>query len=187
MFRLYYSIFWGKATHYHHTPHEAPYVMTIPLMILSFGAMFSGFLPFNELVTSDGMPFEAHIDWSIAIPSILIAILGIGGATLMYMKTNGLPDKLAGIFGQTYKWAYHKFYIDEVYLFVTHKIIFNRISAPIAWFDRHIVDGFMNLIARVVEKTSYLIKDLQSGRLQQYGFVFVTGAIALVLLFVYLW
>ncbi len=187
MFRLYYSIFWGKETHYHHTPHEAPYVMTIPLMILAFGAMFSGFLPFHELVTSDGMPFEAHIDWSIAIPSVLIGLLGIGVATLMYLKSNELPDKLAGIFGQTYKWVYHKFYIDEVYMFVTHKIIFNRISAPVAWFDRHIVDGFMNLIARVVENTSNLIKDFQSGRIQQYGYVFITGAIALVLIFVFLW
>jgi NADH-quinone oxidoreductase subunit L len=72
-------------------------------------------------------------------------------------------------------------------MFVTHKIIFNRISAPVAWFDRHIVDGFMNLIARVVENTSNLIKDFQSGRIQQYGYVFITGAIALVLIFVFLW
>jgi NADH-quinone oxidoreductase subunit L len=187
MFRLYYSIFWGKATHYHHTPHEAPYVMTIPLMVLAFGSIFAGFLPFHALVTSDGLPFEAHIDWSVAIPSILIGLTGIGVATFMYMKSNALPDKMAGAFGSTYKWAYHKFYIDEVYLFVTKKIIFGYISTPVAWFDRHIVDGFMNLIARTVENTSKLIKGFQSGRVQQYGFVFVTGAIALVLIFVYLW
>ena len=187
MFRLYYSIFWGKSTHYHHTPHEAPLVMTIPLMVLAFGAVFSGFLPFHELVTSDGLPFEAHIDYSIAIPSVLIALLGIGGATFMYLKVTAVPDKIAGIFGQSYKWAYHKFYMDEVYMFVTKKIIFRYISEPVAWFDRHIVDGFMNLIARVVENTSKLIKGFQSGRLQQYGYVFVTGAIVLVIIFVYLW
>jgi NADH-quinone oxidoreductase subunit L len=187
MFRLYYSIFWGKTTHYHHTPHEAPYVMTIPLMILAFGAVFAGWLPFHALVTSDGMPFESHIDWSIAIPSVLIGLLGIGAATAMYMKTNGLPDKLAGIFGHTYKWAYHKFYMDEVYMFVTKKIIFGYISVPVAWFDRHIVDGFMNLVARTVQNASNLIKNFQSGRLQQYGYVFVTGALALVLIFVFLW
>ena len=187
MFRLYFSIFWGKATHYHHTPHEAPYVMTIPLMVLAFGAVFAGFLPFNELVTSDGLPFEVHLDYSIAIPSVLIALLGIGIATAMYRKTNSLPDKLAGVFGNGYKWAYHKFYMDEVYLFVTKKIIFAYISVPVAWFDRHIVDGFMNLVARIIQNASDLIKNFQSGRLQQYGFVFVTGAIALVLIFVYLW
>jgi len=187
MFRLYYSIFWGKATHYHHTPHEAPYVMTIPLMVLAFGAVFAGFLPFNELVTSDGMPFEAHLDYSIAIPSVLVALLGIGIATAMYRKTNSLPDKLAGVFGNGYKWAYHKFYMDEVYLFVTKKIIFAYISAPVAWFDRHIVDGFMNLVASTIQSLSNLIKNFQSGKLQQYGYVFVTGALALVLIFVYLW
>jgi NADH-quinone oxidoreductase subunit L len=187
MFRLYFSIFWGKATHYHHTPHEAPYVMTIPLMVLAFGAVFAGFLPFNELVTSDGLPFEVHLDYSIAIPSVLIALLGIGIATAMYRKTNSLPDKLAGVFGNGYKWAYHKFYMDEVYLFVTKKIIFAYISVPVAWFDRHIVDGFMNLVARLIQNAAELIKNFQSGRLQQYGFVFVTGAIALVLIFVYLW
>jgi hypothetical protein len=45
----------------------------------------------------------------------------------------------------------------------------------------------MNLVARTVDNTSNLIKNFQSGRLQQYGYVFVSGAIALVLIFVYLW
>ncbi len=186
MFRLYYSIFWGKHTHYHHTPHEAPATMTIPLMILAFGAVFSGFLPFHELVTSDGLPFEAHINYGIAIPSVLIGVLGIVVATLMYRKETAVPAKMAGGFGSFYTWAYHKFYMDEVYLFVTKKILFNLVSRPVAWFDRHIVDGFMNLIARVIEKSSYLIKGLQSGRIQQYGYVFVTGTIVLVIIFVFI-
>ena len=160
--------------------------MTIPLMILAFGAVFSGFLPFHELVTSDGMPFEAHIDYAIAIPSVLIGVLGILVATLMYRKETAVPDKLAGGFGNFYTWAYHKFYMDEVYLFVTKKVLFNFVSRPVAWFDRHIVDGTMNLIARIIEKTSYLIKGLQSGRIQQYGYVFITGTIVLVIIFVFI-
>ena len=187
MFRLYYNIFWGKETHYHHTPHEAPATMTIPLMVLAFGSVFAGFLPFHNLVTSDGLPFETHIEYAVAIPSVLIGLLGIAIATIMYRKETAIPVKIATGFGQFYKWTYHKFYIDEVYLFVTHKIIFNYISRPVAWFDRHIVDGFMNLIARVVERSSIMIKGFQSGRIQQYGFVFVSGTIALVIIFIYLW
>ncbi|HOW31584.1 MAG TPA: NADH-quinone oxidoreductase subunit L, partial [Bacteroidales bacterium] len=187
MFRLYYNIFWAKETHYHHTPHEAPYIMTIPLMILAFGSVFAGYLPFSHLVTSDGLPFAAHINWSVAIPSIIIALAGIGVATFMYMKTNGLPDKIANAIPHFYKWAYHKFYFDEIYLFVTKKIIFRYISTPIAWFDRHIVDGTMNGIAGLTQLTSNSIKDFQSGRLQQYGFVFVSGAVALALIFIFLW
>jgi len=187
MFRLYFSIFWGKETKYKHTPHEAPATMTIPLLVLAFGSIFAGFLPFHNLVTSDGMPFETHINYLVAIPSVLIGLLGIGIATIMYRKETLLPARLTTGFGYFYTWAYHKFYMDEVYLFVTHKIIFNYISRPVAWFDRHIVDGFMNLIARVIEKSAYLIKGFQSGRVQQYGFVFVTGTVALVIIFIYLW
>jgi len=187
MFRLYYGIFWGKETHYHHTPHEAPYIMTVPLMILAFGAIFSGFLPFEELVTSDGLPFEIHTEYIVAIPSVLIALLGIGVATLMYRKVNGLPDKLAGAFGSFYHWSYQKFFIDEIYLFVTKKIIFRYISRPIAWFDRHVVDGTMNGIAGITQFASVNLKGLQSGRVQQYAYVFVSGAVILILIFVYLW
>jgi len=187
MFRLYYNIFWGKENHYHHTPHEAPYVMTIPLMVLAFGSVFSGFLPFHELVTSDGLPFESHIDWSIAIPSILIALLGIGVATVMYRKESAIPDKVAGTLAHLYKWSYRKFYIDEIYLFVTKKIIFRYISRPVAWFDRHVVDGTMNGIAGITQFASVNIKGFQSGRIQQYAYVFVSGAAILILIFVFFW
>jgi len=186
MFRLYYGIFWGKNTHYHHTPHEAPRVMTIPLMILAFGSIFAGFLPFHNLVTSDGKGFESHIDWMIAIPSVLIGVIGIVIATIMYKKPTAIPDKMAGTFRNLYKWAHRKFYMDEVYLYVTRKIIFRYISVPIAWFDRHIVDGTMNGIAGMTVWAAFAVKGLQSGKLQQYAFVFVGGTVVLVLIFVYL-
>jgi NADH-quinone oxidoreductase subunit L len=187
MFRLYFSIFWGKDTHYHHTPHEAPKVMTIPLLFLAVASIFSGFIPFHHLVTSDGMPFDTHIDYGVAIPSVLIALAGIGLAAMMYRKENTLPEKMAGRFKAIYKWSFNKFYIDEIYLFVTKKIIFRYISAPIAWFDRHIVDGTMNGIAWVTQYVANLIKGLQSGQLQKHAFVFVAGAVLLLLIFIYLW
>src|SRR5450759_3994822 len=84
MFRLYFSVFWGKDTHYSHEPHEAPATMTIPLMILAFGAIVAGFIPFNKLVTSDGKAFESEIELMIAIPSVLIGLLGIGIASVSY-------------------------------------------------------------------------------------------------------
>lgn len=186
MFRLYYGIFWGKNTHYHHTPHEAPKVMTIPLMILAFGSVFAGFLPFHDLVTSDGKGFESAIDWFVAIPSVLIGVVGIVIATILYKKESAMPDRMAGSLKYLYRWAHRKFYIDEVYLFVTRKIIFRYISVPIAWFDRHIVDGTMNGIAGMTVYAAYAVKGLQSGKLHQYAFVFVSGAVILVLIFVYL-
>jgi NADH-quinone oxidoreductase subunit L len=104
----------------------------------------------------------------------------------MYRKENTLPDRLASTLKHGYKWAYNKFYVDELYLFVTKKIIFRRISQPVAWFDRHIVDGTMNGIAWVTQTVSDRIKGLQSGQLQKYGYVFISGAVALALVFIYL-
>ena len=187
MFRLYFNIFWGNETHYHHTPHEAPATMTIPLIILALGSAFAGIIPFNKLVTSDGMAFESEIEWAIAIPSVLIGLAGIAIAFIMYGKKTEIPDKLAATFKYTYKWAYNKFYIDEVYLFVTKKIIFRYISEPVAWFDRHIVDGTMNAIASVTQIVSFRIRGYQSGQLQKYAFVFVTGAVLLAIVFIFLW
>jgi NADH-quinone oxidoreductase subunit L len=187
MFRLYFNIFWAEETHYHDTPHEAPAIMTIPLIVLAFGAAVSGFIPFHKLVTSDGKAFETEIEWTIAIPSVLIGLLGIGIAFILYSKKTTIPDRLAATFKYTYKWAYNKFYIDEIYLFITKKIIFRCISEPVAWFDRHIVDGTMNAIASVTQEVSFRIKGFQSGQIQKYAFVFISGVILLAVIFIYLW
>jgi proton-translocating NADH-quinone oxidoreductase, chain L len=187
MFRLYFNIFWGKETQYQHTPHEAPFSMTIPLIILALGSIFTGLIPFNELVTSNGQVFESEIEWGVAIPSVLIGLLGIFVAMVMYRKENNIPDKVAKALKNTYKLAYNKFYIDELYLFVTKKIIFRYISEPVAWFDRHIVDGTMNSIATVTQVVSFRIRKFQSGQLQKYAFVFVSGAILLAVLLIYVW
>jgi NADH-quinone oxidoreductase subunit L len=187
MFRLYFSVFWGKDTHYHHTPQEAPATMTIPLIVLAIGSVVTGFIPFNKLVTSDGKILESELELAVAIPSVLIGLLGIGIAYVMYRKENSISDKLAARFKYSYKWAFNKFYIDEVYLFVTKKIIFRYISEPVAWFDRHVVDATMNGIAAVTQSVSFRIRGFQSGQLQKYAFVFITGAIMLVILLIYLW
>ncbi|MFN8241068.1 MAG: NADH-quinone oxidoreductase subunit L [Bacteroidales bacterium] len=187
MFRLYFNIFWGKETHYHHTPHEAPATMTIPLIILAVASVFTGFIPFHNLVTSDGKGFESEIELIVAIPSVLIGLVGIGIAWIMYKKETTIPDRVASSMKYTYKWAYNKFYFDELYMFVTHKIIFRYISKPIAWFDRKIVDGTMNRIAEVTQHASYRIRGFQSGQIQKYAFVFLSGAIGLALLIIYFW
>ena len=185
MFRLYFSVFWGKDRHYHHTPHESPLSMTIPLMFLATASVFSGFLPFHHMVTSDKMGFVTEMNYAVAVPSVLIGLLGIAMAWILYKKESAIPAKMAARFGSLYTVTFNKFYIDEVYMFVTKKIIFNNISRPIAWFDRHIIDGFMVGIGLVTEKVSYQIKGMQSGQLQHYAFMFVAGTLALALSMIY--
>jgi len=84
--------------------------------------------------------------------------------------------------GGLYRAAYRKFYIDELYLFVTKKIIFNLIGRPAAWFDRNVVDGAMQGSAVLMMAVSKAIKGLQSGKLQTYTMYFLGGIIVLVVI-----
>jgi NADH-quinone oxidoreductase subunit L len=161
--------------------------MKIPLIILSGGAVFAGFFPFAHLITANGLPLETSIDPRSAIFPVTLATAGILLARRMYRKQNELPQKMASSLRGLYAPAYKKFYIDEIYLFITKKIIFNLIGKPAAWIDKNIVDGGMNLLATITAKISELIKGLQSGKVQNYALYFFSGIIGLALLFIYLW
>ncbi|MDD6210964.1 MAG: NADH-quinone oxidoreductase subunit L [Bacteroidales bacterium] len=186
MFRLYYNIFWGKASKHEHTPHEAPASMTTPLIILAAITCVAGFIPFGEFVSSNGQPYIIHIDSTVAITSVVIALISISIATIFYRKTSVIPERLARTFHGLYTAASHRFYIDEVYLFITKNIIFKHISAPIAWFDRHIIDGAMNLLATGTQKTAYAIRGFQSGQIQQYAWVFLVGTLLIISLLLFI-
>ena len=183
MFRLYYNIFWGRENrelHAAHRPHEAPLTMTLPLVFLAAVTCVAGFIPFGKLVSSDGMPYTIHIDRSVAGVSLCVAAVAIALATWMYLRERQtVANALAARFRGLHKAAYHRFYIDEVYQFVTHKVIFRFVSTPIAWFDRHVVDGFMNLLARAAGGAAYAIRDMQSGSVQRYCIWFLGGALGL--------
>jgi NADH-quinone oxidoreductase subunit L len=89
--------------------------------------------------------------------------------------------------GGLYRAAYKKFYIDEIYLFITKKIIFNIIGRPAAWIDRNIVDGLMNGLANSTATVSGWIKGIQSGKVQNYVIYFFGGVVALAIVFLYWW
>lgn len=190
MFRLYYGIFWGrenKELHEHHTPHEAPLTMTVPLIFLAAVTCVAGFIPFGEFISSNGEAYTIHLDMQVAVTSVCIAAISIVIATLMYLRAKQpFADKLANTFNGLHRVAYHRFYIDEVYQFVTHKIIFACISTPIAWFDRHVIDQFMNFTAWATNAASEEIRGWQSGNIQQYTIVFLGGALALILILLWI-
>ena len=183
MFRLYYGIFWGtenKALHAEHTPHEAPLTMTFPLMFLALVTCVAGFIPFGHFVSADGQLYDFHLDWNVAGTSIIIAVASIFLATYMYIgERQPQADALAEKFGKLHRWAYKRFYMDEVYQYITHRIIFAHISKPIAWFDRHVIDGFFNFLAWGTNALSFRIRGLQSGSVQGYAYVFLLGTLIL--------
>ena len=82
--------------------------------------------------------------------------------------------------------AYHRFYMDELWLFVTKKIIFRGISRPIAWFDKHVIAGTMDLLGKGAQRLSYSIRRLQSGNIQSYSIYFLHGVMILALILIFL-
>jgi len=189
MFRLYFRIFHNKENTYEHPPREDSAWMKTPLVFLAVLTFTVGWLftPFSKYVSPTLKPFHYEIHWTdpLVLGSLAIAFSGIVAAYFFYYKPTSYPAKVANAFGVTYKWAKNKFYIDEFYLFVTKKIIFDKISKPFAWFDRHVVDGMMNALGNTVVWISERIKFLQSGRLQEYGIYFVYGVVILILIFYY--
>ena len=185
MFRLYYGIFWGtenKEAHAHHTPHEAPWTMTFPLIFLSLVTITCGFLPFGHFVSADGQAYDIHLDTQIAITSVIVAVCSILLATYIYKgEKQPIADKLYKTFPRLHRAAYKRFYQDEIWQYVTHRIIFRCISTPIAWFDRHIVDGTFNFLAWGANETGESIRSWQSGDVRKYAIWFISGAVALTL------
>jgi NADH-quinone oxidoreductase subunit L len=188
MFRLYYVIFWGQSYYETHInegakkPHEAPLCMTFPLMFLSVITILCGWIPFGHFVSANGMSFDTHVNWPIAISSTILALLGIALATYMYIgEKTPVADMLAKRFPKLHEAAYRRFYMDEVWQFVTHKIIFRCVSHPIAWFDRHVVDGTFNFLAWGTNEAGETIRPWQSGDVRQYAVWFLTGSVALTL------
>lgn len=189
MFRLYFSIFWGKDTHYHHTPHESPWSMLIPMLFLAVMSIVPGYtqiIPFTEWLAPDRVGFHWHLDPKMATLASSVGIIGIIIAFIFYKKPTTIPDKISAGFGKLYIAAKNKFYIDELYLFITREIIFKRISAPFAWFDKKVVDATMEGIGNRTVDISQGIKGMQSGKIQDYAFAFIGGVIILVIVIIYM-
>ncbi len=191
MFRLYFSIFWNKtqnAESLEHNAHgEGTFSMKLPLILLAAATVLVGFIPFGNFVSSDGKALESHFHLMFSIAPVAIGLAGIFLAMWMYKTENNKPQQVSTALGGLYKAAYGKFYIDEVYSFITKKIIFNFIGRPAAWIDKNIVDGMVNGTAAGTAKISSLIKGIQSGKVQNYALYFFAGIISLAIVFIYLW
>ena len=192
MFRLYFLVFWAKDS----SPagggregahNEAPFSMKLPLIILAICAALAGFIPFGKFISADGAPLDTHFHLMFSILPVVVGVTGILIAMWLYKKDDGKAESIADSMKGLYTASKNKFYIDEVYLFVTKNIIFKWIGRPSAWFDRKVVDGAMNEIANGTLEVSKSIKEMQSGKVQRYAMFFFGGIAFLLIVFIYIW
>ncbi|GJD36502.1 NADH-quinone oxidoreductase subunit L [Methylobacterium aerolatum] len=182
----------GHGHHGDHTPHESPLVMTIPLAVLAFGALFAGLIFKNRFIGEGMEAFwghalahgpENHIMHDIhhvpALVSYLPFIMLVGGfvvAFWMYISQPKLPGELAAQQPTLYRFLLNKWYVDEIY-----DTIFVKPAKKFGLFlwkegDGRIIDGFgpNGVAARVVDVTRGVVR-LQTGYVYHYAFVMLIG------------
>ena len=173
--------------------HESPIVMLIPLVLLSIGALFSGFL-FKELFIGyegassfwrDSIFFLKPLStdhpplWFLLLTPILV-ILSIPFAYYLFLKNKNLPEQIANINKPLYHFLLNKWYFDELY-----DVLFVKPSKKLGlflwkFFDLKIIDGFgPDGISSMIKKFSVRANKFQSGYIYQYAFVMLLGFSAL--------
>ena len=173
--------------------HESPIVMLIPLVLLSIGAIFAGFL-FKELFIGyeglnnfwrDSIFFLKPLStdhpplWFLLLTPTLV-ILSIPLAYYLFLKNRNLPERLASINKPLYQFLLNKWYFDELY-----DVLFVKPSKKLGlflwkFFDLKIIDGFgPDGISSMIKKFSVKANKFQSGFIYQYAFVMLLGFSAL--------
>jgi NADH-quinone oxidoreductase subunit L len=178
MFRQVFMTFHGECRADHHTQehlHESPPTMTVPLMLLAGLALVAGLLGvppalgganrFEQWLEpvmggAHGAHGGAHhvepLEYGLMVLSVLVAVGGILVARAMYQTKSVSPEVVSGIAGGApHRWVYHKYYVDELYeaVFVNGLLLLTRICAL---FDQFVIDGLVNLSARVTTLVSWL-------------------------------
>ena len=173
--------------------HESPMVMIIPLVLLSIGAIFAGYV-FKELfldnynannfwkesifflkpLSTEHPPF-----WFLILTPILV-VTSIPIAYYLFVKNKELPKQIADVNKPLYQFLVNKWYFDELYNVLL--IIPSKKVGLFLWkfFDIKIIDGFgPDGISALIKKCSIKANKFQSGFIYQYAFVMLLGFSAL--------
>ncbi len=191
MCRLFFVAFMGPEKAENH-PQESPWSMTIPLMILAFFSVIGGWaaLPEHNFAyyvhyLSSGQEFEREsIDWVLAGISVLAGALGIGLAYTIYLKKSITAESIVARFPGVYKILSHKYYIDELYLWIIHNLM-DGLGKLLYWFDIYIVDGIINGIALFTRGSGKVLRRTSTGQVQTYAMVFFFAIVVIYMVFAF--
>lgn len=186
MARLLIVVFCGSEKPDNH-PHEAPMSMRIPLVVLGFLAVIGGYIPyanhFGDWVRFGSASHEG-LHWGIAATSTVLSILAISLAWFIYGSGKVSPYNLSWRFGTLYKLSFHKYYIDEFYLWLNHTFV-DGLGKILYWLELYFVEGIVNGIAGLPVQLGDVVRKGQTGKLQRYGLI-MFGAMLIVVVWLLL-
>lgn len=205
MFRLVALVFETPPRYGAKHPHEAPKVMTIPLIILGFFSVVSGFVGIPESFGVKNLIHHwlepvfddantklilEHVhssaeEFLLMSLSVLIGVGGILFARYLYLKRMDIVRKLTQSFSWIYKLIYNKYYVDEIYDTIVVKPV-TWGSEKLLWrfFDVKIIDGVVNSSAKITLVISSILRFVQNGIVQFYAVVFIIGVLLIILLII---
>ena len=181
--------------------HESPLSMTIPLLLLSFGALFSGYL-FSDFFLSYelkdlwGSSIYTHPDnhileeihhspfWVKKIPLVMM-VIGFIIAILFYLLLKNVPSFLSNKLSFIYNFLYNKWYFDELYNFIFVNPLKRIGNFLWLFFDKKIIDGLgPDGISSLVISISRNVSKIQTGYVYHYAFAMLIGLGFLLIRFV---
>lgn len=197
----------GHDDHGHHgplKPHESPWVMLVPLLLLSVGAVAAGFLfaPFfighhegefwgsailsgpHNHVLHESHDVPTWVKWS----PLILTLIGTFAAWWLYVLKEGMARRMADRGGVIHAFLYNKWYFDELYDFVFVRGA--KAVGDLFWKfgDVKIIDGLgPNGAAWASLKSAARLAKLQSGYVYHYAFVMLLGVAGFLAYAIYAW
>ncbi len=190
----------------HDNPHESPWVVTLPLVLLAIPSVIIGYIAIEPMLYGDffkGVIFvnhEAHptmhlmkeefhgalamVSHSLHSPVLYLAIAGVVSAWFLYIKAPSLPAKIAAAFRPVYVLFENKYYLDTIYYNVFAKG--SRALGTFFWkaIDTAIIDnGIVNGSAKLVGAVSAQVRKMQTGFIYTYAAFMVAGVLVLIVAF----
>jgi NADH-quinone oxidoreductase subunit L len=200
VFKAFCGEFRGREVLHGEVPHESPKVMTIPLIIMAFGAIFSGWLGIPEslgggahfmkfLESVVGEPKVVHeasqgLEYFLMLLSVLAGLIGIGIAWLVYVKKPELETAFSSRFKKVYTFLFRKWYFDELYYYT--------IVRPTLWIaefvvklilDTFVIENTVNGSAYSVDTIGSGLRKLHNGIVNYYNVFILLGVIIYFIMF----
>jgi len=185
-----------------HTPHESPWVMLVPLLVLSVGAIAAGFVFAPYFIGEDRTAFwrgaifvgaNNHVLNEMELPAwvtwspLVVSVLGLLVACYFYLLKPELPPRIAAQKGPIWTFFYNKWFFDEIYDFIFVKGA--KLLGDLFWKvgDQKLIDGLgPNGFARASLEGGKRLAKVQTGYVYHYAFVMLLGVLGLLSYGIYL-
>jgi len=130
---------------------------------------FMSFLGEHAKIEAGSLPFI----------SLTLAGCGIFLAYILYQRASVSPDKIRTSVSPLYGLLRRKYFMDDIYEFLYRNgLLF--LSTLTGWFDRYIVDGFVNLVSWSTGQAGRILRKLQTGQVQDYLYGVLFGLLVLI-------